>query len=398
MKVALINNIYPPYDRGGAEQVVVKIVEGLLSAGHTVVMVTSTPRNEEVDHHNNLTVYRIRPGNIFFYTTASQHGIMSRFLWHLFDIGNIYAAYKIKKILEREKPDVVHTHNLMGLSFLVPWVIRQLSIRHVHTVHDVQLVEPSAMILKSQELSWRYNGFLTKVYVWIMKQLIGSPDVVLSASQFLRDFYAVRGFFPHSRIEVVRNPVTFTIGSVHLNAMSDNNIFRFIYVGQVEAHKGVANLVRAFCSLVENNVQLHIVGGGTQLDVIKTLAGNDKRITVYDRVDRKELPVLFSTMNMTVVPSLCYENSPSVIFESFACGVPVLASNIEGIAELIHEGENGLTFEAGNEKVLQERLMWCMDHPKEISMMGIKTTQSLIGLSLSEYIVRLKNLYQANSF
>ena len=64
----------------------------------------------------------------------------------------------------------------------------------------------------------------------------------------------------------------------------------------------------------------------------------------------------FAKADITIVPSLCYENSPTVIFESFSYHTPVLASNIEGIAELIKEGENGLTFIAGNEASLLQKL------------------------------------------
>lgn len=394
MKIAVINNIYPPYDRGGAEQVVVKTVEGLIAAGHEVVVITSTPQADEIERREHVAIYRIHPRNLFFYTEANRHNFAARLVWHLVDIFNVGAAAKVKKILEVEKPAAVHTHNLMGLSFLVPMVIRQLKLCHVHTVHDVQLVEPSAMILKNQEHTWRYNGWPTKVYSWLMKKLIGSPDVVISPSQFIRDFYTRRGFFKNSNVEVVRNPVTFTSSSITKNAhIQPNGIFRFIYVGQIETHKGVADAVRAFRRLTDDNVQLHIVGGGSQLTLIQQLADPDTRIKMYGRLDRKELPLLFSKMNMTVVPSLCYENSPTVIFESFAAGVPVLASNIEGIAELIREGENGLTFPAGDIAELKDKLEWCLQNQAKVKEMSGETGKSLAGLSLEEYSARLLVLY-----
>lgn len=394
MKIAVINNIYPPYDRGGAEQVVVKTVEGLIAAGHEVVVITSTPKIDEIERRKHLSIHRIHPRNLFFYTEANYHNFFARLVWHLIDIFNFGAAKKVKKILEIEKPDAVHTHNLMGLSFLVPKIIRELKTRHVHTVHDVQLVEPSAMILKNQEHAWRYNGWPTKLYSWLMKKLIESPNVVIAPSQFIRDFYTRRGFFKNSNVEVVRNPVTFTSGSIAKNIqMKPDSIFRFIYVGQIETHKGVADLVRAFRQLTDENVQLHIVGGGSQLKLIQQLADADKRIKMYGRIDRKELPLLFSKMNMTVVPSLCYENSPTVIFESFACGVPVLASNIEGIAELIKEGENGFTFLAGNETELKNKLEWCLQNQEKVNEMSNETANSLAGLSLEEYVERLVVLF-----
>lgn len=395
MKVAIINNIYPPYDRGGAEQVVVKTVAGLRAAGHQVVVITTTPDKPQTEVvASDLTLYHIHPHNLFFYTDAHRHNFVMRFVWHIIDIFNYSAASAVKEILNKEKPDVVHTHNLMGLSFLLPWSIRKLNRRHVHTVHDVQLVEPSGMILKARENSWRYNGLPTRLYTRLMRVLIGSPQVVISPSQFLRDFYTTRGFFKHSTIQVVRNPVMFAPLPSATKPL--NSGMRFGYIGQIETHKGVALLVQAFQNLpTDVNAELHIMGNGTQFEQLKKQTINDERIVWYGRVERKALPELLQTLDALVVPSLCYENSPTVIFESFACHVPVIASNIEGIAELIQEGENGLTFKAGDAASLTERLAWGTANRSDLARMGANTQNYLAGLSQAEYITRLESVYKA---
>lgn len=406
MKICIINNLYPPYARGGAEQVVVKTVEGLREAGHEVVLVAGSPKDEEGDK----TIRRYKPFNLFFYTDAHKHSFLVRFLWHLIDMFHFGSARYVRRILQQEKPDVVHTHNLMGLGFLIPRVIRKLGIHHVHTVHDVQLVEPSGIILKTKEKSFRYNGFPTKFYSWIMKKLMGSPEVVISPSQFLLDFYGERGFFQKSKFVVVRNPMTFGVESLparlgsakragkagrKLKVESEDNSFNFLYLGQIEGHKGIEFLVESFLKfLSKNSVQtkLHIVGDGSFLNKIRTLSENEKRIVVHGRVDRSELPVLFASTDMTIVPSLCYENSPTVIFESFSFGVPVLASDIEGIAELIREGENGLTFAAGDEGSLLEKLTWCLENKERLKEMSQKT--SISSRSERDYVERLEELYR----
>lgn len=394
MKVAIINNIYPPYDRGGAEQVVVKTVAGLRAAGHRVVVITTTPGKPQTEVvAPDLTLYHIHPRNVFFYTDAHRHNFVMRFVWHVVDIFNASAARAVKEILDREKPDVVHTHNLMGLSFLLPRAIRQSGRRHVHTVHDVQLVEPSGMILKAREKAWRYTGLPTRLYTALMRALIGSPQVVISPSQFLRDFYTSRGFFKNSAIQVVRNPVMFA--PLPPAAKPVNSTTRFGYIGQIETHKGVALLVESFQKLPPAvKAELHILGSGTQLEQLKKQTANDARIVWYGRVERHALPQILQTLDALVVPSLCYENSPTVIFESFACHVPVIASNIEGIAELIQEGENGFTFAAGNIASLTERLVWSTANHIELSRMGANTQTYLAGLSLAEYIARLESVYR----
>lgn len=418
MKICIINNIYPPYDRGGAEQVVVKTVEGLRDAGHEVVVITSSPRGDEQEIIHGIKIFRTRPRNIFFYTNAHHHSLFARFMWHIIDIWNFSTANWVKHILMHERPDIVHTHNLMGLSFLIPSVIRKLGIRHIHTVHDVQLVEPSAMILKEKEHSLRYRGVHTKVYSAILRTLMGSPQVVISPSHFLKTFYSARGFFKTSKFEIVRNPVTFEVASAHEVSRAaevasadkstnktdvtreghceNNGHFNFLYLGQIEYHKGILLLLEAFIQLKKElriSARLHIVGDGSLYTRVQELAREHEGIKVYGRKDRQELPELFAHMDMTVVPSLCYENSPTVIFESFAFGVPVLASDSEGIEELIQEGENGVMFEAAQAHSLKEKMKWCVEHRNEIQTMSTKTNLSVKGLSREAYIKLLEELY-----
>lgn len=388
MKVCIINNIYPPYHRGGAEQVVKKAVDGLLERGHEVVLITSTPEKNEVEKIGKLTIYRKKPLNLYFYTSGHKHNAFMRLLWHKIDIFQLQMALWVKKVLQEENPDIVHTHNLMGLSFLIPGVIRKYKKPHVHTVHDVQLVEPSGLIMKAQENSWRYTGFPTKVYTWLMKKMMQSPQVIISPSQFLLDFYTSRGFFPESQKEVVRNPLTVDGKAV---PSKSGSTFQFLYIGQIEEHKGIFTLVKAMQDI--EGAHLHILGSGSKDEKLKTMVSDAANITVHGYVKRKDLPNFFSKIDMTIVPSLCYENSPTVIFESFYFGIPVLASEIEGVEELINPGENGLTCVAGDVENLKERMLWCVEHKQEVQQMSDKTKTALQRLISKDYITRLVELY-----
>lgn len=394
MKVCIINNLYPPYARGGAERVVQKTVESLSQAGHSVVVVTTTPKEEEITEEKNVKFYRFRPWNFFFYTEAHHHNFFKRLLWHGVDIFHFSSAKKIAKILKEEKPDVVHTHNCMGIGFLTARVVRKLGIPHIHTIHDVQLVEPSGIILKQKENSWRYRGVFTRLYVFLMRHLFGSPDIVISPSQFLLQFYERWKFFPASHRIVLRNPVTL---ETNIEKRKNNTDFRFLYLGQIETHKGVlllAELVKKMLAEKKVHFQIDFAGGGSQLDTLKHITQDCMDIHVHGRVEYADLVSLFAEADITVVPSLCYENSPTVIFESFSYETPVLASNIEGIAELIREGENGITFPAGDEQKLQEKMEWCIENREKIRLMGMQGRKGIESLSQSAYMESLLRHYQ----
>ncbi|MFA5211101.1 MAG: glycosyltransferase family 4 protein [Patescibacteria group bacterium] len=400
MKICIINNLYPPFARGGAEQVVKKTVENLLEKGHEVVLISGSPQGEYSERKEKLKIYRIKQKNIFYYTDAHKYNIFLRFIWHIFDIFNFSVKNKIKSILIKESPDVVHTHNLMGLSFLLPKMIQEMHLRHVHTVHDVQLAEPSGIILKNKEKTWRYTGWPTKIYIFIMRRLFASPEVVISPSTFLLDFYKSRGFFPNSKFALLRNPLTVDFEIKEKKPLQNTSAtlgeekINFLYLGQIEEHKGIFLLLEAFASLdkkIQENIRLYVAGIGSKFLTVKEKYRQDN-ILFLGKIKRNELANLFSNIDVMIVPSLCYENSPTVIFESLYAKIPVLASNIEGIAELIAEGENGITFVAGDIKNLQEKIIYLVKNKEKITEMHNRISSILQDDGI--YISKLEEIYK----
>jgi glycosyltransferase involved in cell wall biosynthesis len=71
-----------------------------------------------------------------------------------------------------------------------------------------------------------------------------------------------------------------------------------------------------------------------------------------------------------VLPSVWYENFPRVLVEAFACGLPVIASRLGAMADLIEEGVTGLLFEPGDAAQLAERLAWARANPGRMRRMG----------------------------
>lgn len=390
MKICLISNLYEPYNRGGAEQVVKNTVEGLLERGHEIVVITSRPFRKPPfnDNNGNLRIYRFYPLNFFFYGDDFKHPAWLRFFWHVLDTFNVHSFYIIRRILKQEKPDVVHTHNLKGLGFLIPIVIKSLKLFHVHTLHDVQLVEPSGIIITTQKKSRLYEIF-RQSYEKICRALFGSPQIIISPSKFLLEFYERRGFFPQSRKEVVPNPVLFK--EQIIDKRSWQQPLTFLYLGQIEEHKGILFLIESFKKFLASGRQarLLVVGSGSKLQEARMLASGMKQIIIKGRVEREDLPKIFAEADLTIVPSLCYENSPTVIFESFSFGVPVLASSIEGVAELIRDGENGLTFAAGDQGSLASKLAFAVQNPEEIGKMRQAALNSVQGRGLGEYLDKL---------
>ena len=144
MKICLINNLYKPYNRGGAERIVELIAAGLQGARHEVFLITTKPigRKQKAESRKQ-KVYYI---NALYYNLNKLPKIL-RLFWHLCDMFDIGSYFKVKAILKKEKPDVVMTHNLKGVGYLIPSVIKNLGIKHIHTLHDIQLLHPSGLMM-----------------------------------------------------------------------------------------------------------------------------------------------------------------------------------------------------------------------------------------------------------
>ena len=352
MRICFISNLYPPYGRGGAERVVEQEAKALRALGHDVSIITAEPVREDggIDPRttveDGIRVHRFYPLNLFFYGEIGRHGAFARLLWHLWDLRNPSSARAVRELLDRERPDVVHTHNLKGLGFGIPRVIRALGVRHVHTLHDVQLAVPSGLIIKGRERAFGTADPLSKAFAAAARSIFGSPDVVLSPSRFLLRFYDERGFFPSSEKILLPNPAP----AARPIGRAPSAETRFLFLGQIERHKGILLLIEAFRRLSKDRpkIRLDVVGAGGATEEAMRAAGKDVRVVFYGKRIPAQFAEMFSKIDYAVLPSLCYENAPNVVVESFAYGVPVIAADIGGAAELVRQGENGLVFGAGD--------------------------------------------------
>ncbi len=351
MKIGIITNLYPPYARGGAENVIVRTVEELVARGHDVFVITGQPRGSverfTMDDASSERIYRFFPTNIYFTSHDYKYPKWLRLLWHVIDTLSLRSSGIIKQILRQESPDIVITHNLKGLGINVPLIIQRENIPHIHVLHDVQLLFPSGLLMFGRErLPWYVWPFYA-VYRALCRRAMGRPELVISPSEYLRTMYLNYGFFEESETIVLRNPgPSYSMVQRDLSRASG---LRLLFAGQLATHKGVMFLLEMFSQLPQDTTLL-IIGDGPLRSTVEEYAAKDHRIRFLGYMTSQEIQKLFAIVHATVVPSLCYENSPTVIYESLSAGVPVLASRIGGVGELVTEGKTGELFTPGNKE------------------------------------------------
>lgn len=344
MKIVLINNLYFPFNRGGAEKIVADSIKKLQSEGHTVFLITTKPKRsaDPVNPVNpKLKIYYF---NSLFYNLG-RYPSWFRLGWHFHNLFDKQKYQELKKMLKQINPDRVITHNLMGLGFKTPQAIRELKIEHWHVLHDVQLLHPSGLMLLGKEKI--FNKWPARLYQSLTRRLFASPAKILSPSRWLLKEHLKRGFFPDSNYQT--GPLVPKVSSSQrqrTTILPGHLAHHFLFVGQLEKHKGILWLIAVLKKMSDIDFTLTIAGDGSQKKPAKILAGNDSRFIFLGRQKSEEISRLMSQADYLIVPSFCYENHPTVIDEAHRQGCLVLAADLGGTAEMIDSGDR--LFKAGD--------------------------------------------------
>ncbi len=408
MKICLIHNLYPPFARGGAEKVVKNLAQAFQRRGDEVIVITTKPVGQKPAAIFEYPVYYLPS----FYFHLSGWPYWARFFWHLADMFDLGGFFSAARILRRFQPEIVITNNLAGLGLLIPAAIRSLPASHIHILHDIQLLHPSGLLFWSQEK--RLNTCGAKSYQWLARQLMASPDLVISPSKWLWRQHQQKSFFPNSRRLILPNPAPSRQFS-QPKLWPPNNIisppkrlWRWLYVGQIESHKGLAILLKAFSQLaseVREQSELVIVGQGQELAKMKRLAKSygqrGKHIYFLGAKDSQAVSQLMLASDYLLLPSLCYENSPTVIYEALACGLPVIAFDLGGIGELLKACPDCLLLPPASWRDLSaamERVFYARRQRAGLRQnQPANKTQKLDFLSPEEYIEKILNFLTSGS-
>ena len=125
--------------------------------------------------------------------------------------------------------------------------------------------------------------------------------------------------------------------------------------------------------------ELRIAGSGEAEGQMRELIQSHKipAIRFLGHLDTKRLAELIGRASFSVMPSECYENYPMSVIESFACGTPVVGTNIGGIAEIVKEHHNGLLFEPGDHHHLAQKINYLIGNKADVNRMGQKARRQV---------------------
>jgi glycosyltransferase involved in cell wall biosynthesis len=201
----------------------------------------------------------------------------------------------------------------------------------------------------------------------VLQTALSEVDIAICPSQFLMDLYLSKGF-QAKRMTFLRQ------GLAHRPLLpikkSASSRLRVGYIGQIAPHKGVHLLIEAFRKLegASAQTQLKIYGDGQQFpdfyQRLQSMANNHEHIQFLGTFDNRRISEIYREIDVLVVPSIWYENSPNVILEAFAHQTPVITSNLGGMAELVTDQQTGLLFKPQDSDDLAKQLHIVVKNPK----------------------------------
>ena len=344
MRVLFVNTLYYPYQVGGAEKSVQTIAKALVHEGYDVAVATTTPkRNAYCSLHDDVRVHYVPLKNIYW-----PFGKIRRFLppiWQAIDIWNPFMERAFSKILDHEKPDIVHTNNLLGFSVAVWRAVKTYKIPIVHTPRDYYLLGRKGSLFsngKNCDKQCRVCRYYSVHRIRMTRRV----DAFVPASEYVSNIHLVHGAFCKTRVRtIIRNPVLPTDSAIRSKRQStqSHDKIRFGYLGSLAPHKGIELLVSQSKRLGDHQWELLIAGdGGDEYKESLRRMNIDGRISFLGFREPSEL---LNQVDVLVVPSLWGEPIPRSILESYSMGVPVIASNRGGSPEVVIPGKTGFLFD-----------------------------------------------------
>jgi glycosyltransferase involved in cell wall biosynthesis len=330
MRILILHSQYLSGPASGENRVVEDECRLLEGAGHEVRSLTPTPEAE---------------GKVSSLRVAGE-AIWSR-RW----------ANEVARVISEFRPDVAHCHNLWPvLSPAIIRVLERMNVPTVMTLHNYRLMcLPGTFLLDgaicerclgSSTLSGvRYrcyrdsvaaSGVLaTSIQLHRAVHSFDGIDRFLAVSAFVKAKYVQAGFAP-DRVSIKPNfswPMTIRRGAGDY----------CLYLGRLAHEKGVDTLLEAFRGRTE---ELVVVGDGPEAERLRSSAPPNVHFRGLLRPD--EIDDVLSRASAVLVPSIWYEPAPRSVVEAFAAGIPVVASRIGGLPELVRDGESGFLVGPGD--------------------------------------------------
>ncbi len=343
---------------------------------------------QSVEMLNGVKVYYLPLKNIYFPFMSKLHPLL-RAYWHLFDIYNPLMAREVSRIIDTEKPDLVHTHNLTGFSVSAWRVIKSHGLPIIHTIHDHYLLCPRSTMFNHGENCLKQCR-TCQVFSYSKRKLSCLVDRAVGVSSYILGRHHQANYFPNALKQTIYNPIP---RKKLPHKVSPTGPIRFGYIGRLEEPKGVEILLSAFSTINLEKANLTLAGAG-KLSYVAWLQekyrGENIRFLGFVPSDD-----FYNQIDVLVVPSVLQEALGIVVLEAYSHGLPVIGSRRGGIPEMVEEGRTGFLFEPENAGDLASLLSKFLEEPGLALDLGQNGREKANEFSSAQIIGQYLDLYKS---
>lgn len=301
--------------------------------------------------------YKVKDGNKVYYP---RYLVIPGKLFFPLQGFFMYLSVKalLKKVIKANKNGtILHTHTILPDGLAGTLLKRKFKIPHICTVHgsDINLYP-----------------FRNKLSYLLTKYVLKQSDYIVTVSNKLKK-KTLLIINAANNTSVIYNgadiekfkPIPKEVARHKLGMKETNNIILFI--GNLKAVKGVNYLLEAFAKLQEDKgkeIRLFLIGDGEEKDKLILLTKSlkiENKVFFFGRRPHSEIPLWLNIADIFVLPSIS-EGFPTIIPEAMMCGIPVLASNVGGIPEIMTDSKTGYLVEPGNINQIKDRVKLLLDN------------------------------------
>jgi glycosyltransferase involved in cell wall biosynthesis len=406
MRIHLVVHRFPPEGMGGTELYTLHLAHGLLAAGHEVTVLThaageSTAIAVREDAYEGIPTVRLA-----FAPDAGADLVREEY-------DNRRVAVVVRRLWEAQRPDLVHVTHFGHLSTSVAQVADALGIPWVATLTDFWAICPNGHLLRSDgalctgpdrlgacllcltAMGPRGAGYAAlsravpdwgwslaaRAAAWpllralpparwlaalqarsaVIRRRLRSAGAILTPGAHARAMLLANGY-PADLIRHAPHGIDAPEALRGHGRPAEESVLRLGYLGPLTHAKGAHLPLEAVTHLgPDAPVTLTYRGGLPSAAALNAYARSIlEGLDASDRARHEgpyhqdELPTILRALDVVIVPSLAYENTPTVIYEAIAAGVPVIASDLGGMRELVETLRGGWLFPRGDAAALAQ--------------------------------------------
>jgi glycosyltransferase involved in cell wall biosynthesis len=401
LRILICGSFFPPHYLGGAELIAYKQAKILQQMGHEVRVFSGRLGGYWFRRHR----VKYESGDFRVTRVSLSPQDISGTSW---DFRSPDIRREFSRTLDDFAPDVVHFHNIVGLSTGMIDECYRRQIPTVMTLHDYWGICFKNTFLKNSGNICKQGGLVCLDCREVLAGHLPLPspvrnahilfslrkvDRLITPSRFVAEQYAANGI-ARDQLRVIQNGIDV---ENFVRGQRGTAMLTLGFIGHLGKHKGLEILLHALSLMDASKVRLLVVGTGEEAKHLQTFCherGLAPYVSFRGHVDNRRIAAIYNQIDVLIVPSIWPENSPVTITEAMASGIPVIASDVGGIGELVEDGVTGYLVPLRDSLAIAERIGRFLVRPELLKTMGEKALAKIQSYQMGQQVERLVAVYR----